>query len=57
MLRARWMPDCVQSASMAASDPASAGFVNLQLETQDQGRLAWTGQLLPGQGIKRARAQ
>lgn len=35
-----------------ASDPASAGFVNLQLETQEQGRLAWTGQLLPGQPLE-----
>lgn len=35
-----------------AGDPASAAFVNLQLQTQEQGRLAWTGQLLPGQPVE-----
>lgn len=35
-----------------AADPASAGFVNLQLQTQEEGRVAWTGQLLPGQPLE-----
>lgn len=35
-----------------AGDPASAGFVNLQLQTQEQGRVAWAGQLMPGQPVE-----
>lgn len=35
-----------------ATDPASAGFVNLQLATQEQGRIVWMGQLLPGQPVE-----
>ncbi|MDB5918694.1 MAG: Flagellar hook-length control protein FliK [Massilia sp.] len=33
----------------AAADPATAQFINLQLASQEQGRIAWQGQLLPGQ--------
>jgi hypothetical protein len=33
----------------AAADPAAAQFINLQLASQEQGRVAWQGQLLPGQ--------
>ena len=33
----------------AAADPATAQFINLQLASQEQGRVAWQGQLLPGQ--------
>jgi hypothetical protein len=33
------------------SDPASAQFVSQQLATQEQGRVAWQGQLWPGQPL------
>ncbi|MET0856628.1 MAG: flagellar hook-length control protein FliK [Telluria sp.] len=32
-----------------ASDPATAQFINLQLTSQEQGRIDWQGQLWPGQ--------
>ena len=35
----------------AAVDPATAQFINLQLASQEQGRVAWQGQLLPGQDM------
>ena len=35
----------------AAADPATAQFINLQLSSQEQGRVAWQGQLLPGQDM------
>ncbi|GGE84890.1 hypothetical protein GCM10008020_32130 [Massilia psychrophila] len=35
----------------AAVDPATAQFINLQLTSQEQGRVAWQGQLLPGQDM------
>jgi hypothetical protein len=35
----------------AAADPATAQFINLQLASQEQGRVAWQGQLLPGQDL------
>lgn len=35
-----------------ATDPASADFVNLQLNTQEQGRAVWMGQLRPGQHVQ-----
>jgi hypothetical protein len=38
-------------AVVAAADPATAQFINLQLASQEQGRVAWQGQLLPGQDM------
>ena len=35
----------------SAADPAAAQFINLQLASQEQGRIAWQGQLLPGQDL------
>jgi hypothetical protein len=35
----------------AAADPATAQFISLQLASQEQGRVAWQGQLLPGQDM------
>ena len=35
--------------SATAADPATALFINLQLASQEQARVAWQGQLLPGQ--------
>ena len=32
----------------AAADPATAQFINLQLTSQEQGRVAWQGELWPG---------
>ncbi|MES2760393.1 MAG: flagellar hook-length control protein FliK [Pseudomonadota bacterium] len=33
------------------ADPATAQFINLQLASQEQGRVAWQGQLWPGQDM------
>jgi hypothetical protein len=35
--------------STAAADPAVAQFINLQLASQEQGRIVWQGQAWPGQ--------
>ncbi len=35
----------------AATDSATAQFINLQLTSQEQGRVAWQGQLWPGQDL------
>jgi hypothetical protein len=35
----------------ALADPDTAQFINLQLASQEQGRVAWQGQLLPGQDM------
>ena len=35
----------------AAPDQATAQFINLQLSSQEQGRVAWQGQLWPGQEL------
>ncbi|MDB5933783.1 MAG: Flagellar hook-length control protein FliK [Massilia sp.] len=35
----------------APADAATAQFINLQLSSQEQGRVAWQGQLWPGQGM------
>lgn len=35
----------------AAADPATAQFINLQLASQEQARVAWQGQLWPGQEL------
>jgi hypothetical protein len=34
------------------TDPATAQFINQQLSTQEQGRIAWQGQLWPGQDLR-----
>ncbi|HEU4372954.1 MAG TPA: flagellar hook-length control protein FliK [Telluria sp.] len=36
------------AAAPAAADPATAQFINLQLTSQEQGRIAWQGELWPG---------
>jgi hypothetical protein len=36
----------------AIADPASAQFINQQLSTQEQARIAWQGQLWPGQDLR-----
>jgi hypothetical protein len=36
----------------SAADPASAQLVNLQLQTQEQARVAWQGQPWPGQEMR-----
>ncbi|MET0855419.1 MAG: flagellar hook-length control protein FliK, partial [Telluria sp.] len=33
------------------ADPATAQFINLQLSSHEQGRVAWQGQLWPGQDM------
>ncbi|SHG44873.1 flagellar hook-length control protein FliK [Massilia sp. CF038] len=35
----------------AATDPASAQLINLQLQTQEHARVAWQGQVWPGQDM------
>ncbi|MDN4052658.1 flagellar hook-length control protein FliK [Massilia sp. YIM B02763] len=35
----------------APTDPATAQFINLQLNAHEQGRVAWQGQLWPGQDL------
>ena len=36
----------------AATDPATAQFINLQLSTQEQAQVAWQGNLWPGQPME-----
>jgi hypothetical protein len=36
----------------ALTDPATAQFINLQLATHEQARIAWQGQLWPGQELR-----
>lgn len=36
----------------APTDPATAQFINLQLNAHEQGRVAWQGQLWPGQELR-----
>ncbi len=36
----------------APTDPATAQFINLQLNAHEQGRVAWQGQLWPGQDMR-----
>jgi hypothetical protein len=38
-------------ATAAPVDPATAQFINLQLTSQEQGRVAWQGQLWPGHDL------
>lgn len=42
-------PQMQRTPGSPLADPESAQFVNLQLTTQEQARLAWHGQLAPGQ--------
>ncbi|MBC7454172.1 MAG: flagellar hook-length control protein FliK [Massilia sp.] len=44
-------PAAMPGALSAAADPATAQFINLQLTSQEQGRVAWQGQLWPGQDL------
>ena len=37
------------ASAAATTDPATAQFINLQLTSQEQGRVAWQGELWPGQ--------
>lgn len=36
----------------SATDPAAAQLINLQLQTQEQARVAWQGQVWPGQDMR-----
>jgi hypothetical protein len=38
-------------ADAVVADPATAQFISQQLATQEQGRIAWQGQLWPGQPL------
>jgi hypothetical protein len=37
------------TAQASAAEPATAQFINLQLSSQEQGRVAWQGEIWPGQ--------
>ncbi len=39
-------------AGAVPTDPATAGFINLQLATQEQEKVAWQGQVWPGQDMQ-----
>ncbi|QYF92035.1 flagellar hook-length control protein FliK [Massilia sp. PAMC28688] len=39
-------------APTAPTDPATAQFINLQLTSQEQSRVLWQGQLVPGQDMR-----
>ena len=41
-----------QAPRNPAADPSTAGFINLQLSTQEQGKIVWMGNLLPGQPVQ-----
>lgn len=43
-------PQMLRPAS--ATDPAAAQLINLQLQTQEQARVAWQGQVWPGQEMR-----
>jgi hypothetical protein len=45
-------PDAGPNKPVAPADPATAQFINLQLSSQEQGRVAWQGQLWPGQPLQ-----
>jgi hypothetical protein len=40
------------AAEAGITDQATAQFINQQLSVQEQGRVAWQGQLWPGQGLR-----
>jgi len=41
-----------EGARQLPTDPATAQFINLQLATQEQGQVAWQGNLWPGQPMQ-----
>jgi hypothetical protein len=41
-----------QAKGMPATDPATAQLINLQLNAHEQARVAWQGQLWPGQELR-----
>lgn len=51
MQRALTVPDGQVRPSVAA-DPATAQLINLQLQTQEQARITWQGQVWPGQDMR-----
>lgn len=44
-------PQMQRAAAAVPADPATAQFINLQLSSQEQSRVAWQGQLWPGQDM------
>jgi hypothetical protein len=44
-------PQSTRAPGMPPTDPDTAQFINLQLTTQEQARVAWQGQLMPGQQL------
>lgn len=42
-------PQAAKAPGMAPTEPLTAQFINLQLTSQEQSRVLWQGQLLPGQ--------
>jgi hypothetical protein len=51
MQRAVTVPDG-QGRPAVAADPATAQLINLQLQTQEQARITWQGQVWPGQDMR-----
>jgi hypothetical protein len=45
-------PNRPGQADAAIADPATAQFISQQLSTQEQARIAWQGQLWPGQDLR-----
>jgi hypothetical protein len=45
-------PEAALRLLAPASDPATAQLINLQLQTQEQARVAWQGQAWPGQEMR-----
>ena len=45
-------PQAAKAPGMAPTEPLTAQFINLQLTSQEQSRVLWQGQLLPGQQME-----
>ncbi|HZV67418.1 MAG TPA: flagellar hook-length control protein FliK, partial [Telluria sp.] len=45
-------PEAGPRGAAPAADPATAQFINLQLSAGEQGRVAWLGQVWPGQQMQ-----
>ena len=45
-------PEAAARQQAPATDPATAQFINLQLSTNEQSRVAWQGQVWPGQAMQ-----
>ena len=45
-------PQAAKAPGMAPTEPVTAQFINLQLTSQEQSRVLWQGQLLPGQQME-----